>query len=224
VTTVVCLRLAAVAVAVAATVGAASPGNIRVDDWDAHPLGPLELGKRWRTYPFFERGVFKQAPAIVEADGRHALRLISDGEAVRVGRAIKVDVRRTPWLVWDWKPLVLPERGDVRDRGLNDQSARVMVIFEGMKAVAYLWDTTAPVGTEVQPDELEMFQRSLVVVRSGPSGIGQWDSQRRDVGADYRRAFGEEPGSVTWVGFETHSNDTRTRSAALFGSASFEGP
>jgi hypothetical protein len=76
----------------------------------------------------------------------------------------------------------------------------------------------------VQPDELEMFQRSLVVVRSGPSGIGQWDSQRQAVGAADRRAFGEEPRAVTWVGFESHSNDTRTRSAALFGSASFEGP
>ena len=218
------MRLAAVAVVVAASMAAAAPETIRVDDWDARPLGPLELGKRWRTYPFFERAVFKQPPAIVEADGRRVLHLVSEGEAVRVGRAIRIDPRRTPWLVWNWKPLVLPERGDVRDRKSNDQAARVMVMFEGMKAVGYLWDTTAPVGTEMQPDELEMFQRSLVVVRSGPSGLGQWESQRRDVGDDYRRAFGEEPGSVTWVGFETHSNDTRTRSAALFGAASFEGP
>ena len=216
--------LTTVAMALVTTLGAAPSGDIRVDDWDSRALGPVELGNRWRTYPFFERAVFKQPPAIVEDDGRRVLRLGTVGEAMRVGRAIKIDLRRTPWLVWEWKPLLLPDGGDVRERDRNDQAARVMVIFEGMKAVGYLWDTTAPVDTEVQPDQLEMFQRSLVVVRAGAEGVGRWDSQRRDVAADYRRAFDEEPRLVTWVGFESHSNDTRTRSAAMFGPTSFTRP
>ena len=217
------LSLTAAALALAATLGAAPSGDIRVDDWESRALGPVELGNRWRTYPFFERPVFKQPPAMVEDDGRRALRLATEGEAMRVGRAIKVDLRRTPWLVWEWKPLVLPGGGDVRDRNRNDQAARVMVMFEGMRAVGYLWDTTAPVDTEVQPDQLEMFQRSLVVVRVGSAGLGRWHGERRDVAADFRRAFDEEPGLVTWIGFESHSNDTRSRSAAVFGPTSFTG-
>ena len=202
--------------------GAAASSRVPVHQWEILAPGPLELGKTWRTYPFFEKPVFSVPPAIVEDDGRRALRLTTQAEAMRVGRSIRVELRRKPWLVWEWKPLVLPDGGDVRDRKRNDQAARIMIVFEGMRAIAYVWDTTAPVGTEVQPDELEMFQRLFVVVRSGPAGVGQWDRQRRNVYEDFRRAFQQEPRAVNWIGFETHSNDTRTRSSALFGAAWLE--
>ena len=216
------LCLAIVAVALVGTLGAAPVATVRVDDWDAHQPGPLELGKTWRTYPFQARDPIKQLPTIVADEGRRALALSTEGEAIRVGRPLKIDVRQTPWLVWEWKPLVLPTGADARDRRRNDQAARLLVIFEGLKAIGYLWDSSAPVGAEIQPDELEMFQRLLIVVRSGGSGVGRWDRQRRNVYKDYVRVFGEEPRLTNWVGFESHSDDTRTRSATLFGAASFE--
>ena len=216
------VRVTLLVLALTATLGSGSAGGMRADDWDARPPGALALGDRWRTYPFYERVAFAQPPAIVLDDGRRALRLTTANEAIRVGRALTTDVRATPWLVWDWKALVLPERGDARDRRRNDQAARIMIVFEGMKAIAYVWDTSAPVGAEVEPDLLEMFQRALIVVRSGPSAVGRWKGERRNVYDDYLRVFGEEPRSTTWIGFESHSNDTRTRSAALFGAASFE--
>jgi hypothetical protein len=216
------LRFALLVAALVGTLGAGPAAPVRVDDWGSRDPGPLELGTAWRTYPFYERGVVKHPPAIVVDDARHALRLTTDGEAIRVGRPLKVDVRRTPWVVWEWKPLVLPDGADARDRRRNDQAARLMIVFEGLKAVAYLWDTSAPVGAEVQPDELEIFQRVLIVVRSGGSGLGRWERERRNVYKDYVRVFGEEPRSTNWIGFESHSNDTGTRSATLFGSASFE--
>ncbi|MBI1736647.1 MAG: DUF3047 domain-containing protein [Candidatus Rokubacteria bacterium] len=216
------MRFVLLAVALVAMLGSGPAGGVRVDDWDSRAPGPLELGETWRTYPFYDKGIVAQPPAIVLDDGRRALRLATENEAIRVGRPMKIDVRATPWLVWEWKPLVLPDRGDARDQRRNDQAARVMIVFEGMKAIAYLWDTSAPVGAEVEPDLLEMFQRVLIVVRSGTDGVGRWDRQRRNVYEDYVRVFGEEPRSTNWVGFESHSNDTRTRSAALFGAASFE--
>ena len=204
------------------TVAIAAPGSLRIDDCSARKPGPLELGEVWKTYPFQEKPVFKEPPAIVEHEGRRVLRLATQSEAMRVGRSMKIDVKQTPWLAWEWKPLVLPEGGDVRNKKLNDQVARIMVIFEGMKAVTYVWDSTAPVGTTAQPDGFELFQRAFVVVRSGANGLGGWHRERRNVDADYRRAFGSAPKAVSFVGFESHSNDTRTRTAALFGSASWE--
>ncbi|OGK86241.1 MAG: hypothetical protein A2W08_04875 [Candidatus Rokubacteria bacterium RBG_16_73_20] len=216
------MSLALGGLATALLLGAGPSGAVRVDDWESRQAGPLDLGGAWRTYPFYERPAFKQPPAIVVDDGRHALRLTTDNESARLGRALKVDLRRTPRLVWEWKPLVLPEGGDVRDRRRNDQAARVMVVFEGMKGIAYVWDTTAPVGAETQPDLFEIFQRVLIVVRSGPAGVGRWHRQTRDVAEDYRRVFGDEPRPTNFVGLEAHSNDTRSRSAALFGAVYFE--
>jgi hypothetical protein len=214
---VVCLILAGL------VVGAAAPaGQLRVDTWAAHPVGPLDLSRTWRTYPSTDRPTFKHPPAIIVDNGRRALRLATDGEPMRIGRALSLDVKDKPRLVWEWKPLVLPEGGDVRDRRRNDQAARVMLIFDGLKILAYVWDTQAPIGTEARPDELEIFQRVLIVVRSGGQGVGEWSEQRRDVYEDYRRVFGEAPGPLKWLGLESHSNDTGTRSSALFGSIRFE--
>jgi len=202
-------------------IGAAASGPVHVDTWEAVAPGPLDLSV-WRVYPFTQSSTFKEPPAIVLDDGRRALLLRTDREAMRVGRPLKVDVKATPWLAWEWKALALPENGDVRERKRNDQAARIMLMFEGMKGLLYVWDTVSPVGTESRPDEFEIFERVLIVVRSGPGDLGRWMRDRRDVLADYRRVFGEAPRPIKWVGFEAHSNDTQSRSAAQFGAVTFE--
>ena len=83
-------------------------------------------------------------------------------------------------------------------------------------------DTTAPVGTEARPDEFELFQRVLLVVRSGPHDVGRWFRERRNVYEDYRRLFDERPPPVKLIGVETHSNDTNTRTAIRFGRLHFD--
>ena len=203
------------------TLGAGPASTVRVDNWDAYPGGPLDLSAEWRRYPP-ERTPFKRPPTIVQAEGRPVLQLTTEGEAMRVGRNLTIDLKRTPWLTWEWKALVLPAGGDVRDLRRNDQAGRVMVVFEGMKGIQYVWDTTAPVGTEARPDEFELFQRVLLVVRSGPREAGHWFRERRNVRDDYRRLFDETPPPVKLVGVESHSNDTNTRTAVLFGSLRFE--
>jgi hypothetical protein len=213
--------VAAAALAGFLAIAAASAPRVRVDAWDTHPIGPLGPDAPWQRYPA-ESTPFKDPPTIVEDGGRPVLRLATQGEAMRLGRGTNVDVRRTPWLSWEWKPLVLPPGGDLRDPKRNDQVGRVSVIFEGMKAVLYVWDTTAPVGARMDPDPLDLFQRVLIVVRSGPGGLGRWSTERRNVLEDYRRAFGEAPRGVKLVGLESHSNDTGTRTEVLFGRVTFE--
>jgi Protein of unknown function (DUF3047) len=208
-------------VAVFLTLGAGPIATVRVDSWDASPPGPLDLSGPWRRYPP-ELTPFKHPPAIVQDNGRAVLQLTTDNEAMRIGRALKVYLEKTPWLVWEWKPLRLPGGGDVRDPKRNDQVARVMVAFEGMKGLLYVWDTTAPVGTETRPDELELFQRVLIVVRSGAGGLGQWSRERRNVFDDYRRLFDEDPPPIKLIGVESHSNDTNTRTSARFRDIHFQ--
>jgi Protein of unknown function (DUF3047) len=213
--------LLALAFTAALTLGAGPSPGIRVDDWDSHSPGPLDLSAAWQRYPA-KPTPFTHPPSIVRDAGRPVLQLVTSGEAMRIGRPLKIDVKKTPWLVWEWKPLVLPEGGDVRDPKRNDQAGRVALIFEGMKGLLYIWDTTAPVGAEVPPDALEMFQRGLIVVRSGPQGVGRWSREKRDVYRDYLRVFEEEPRQLKWVGLESHSNDTNTRTSILFGHVRFD--
>jgi hypothetical protein len=207
--------------AVVLTLGAGPGSTVRVDNWDAYPLGPLDLAAEWRRYPP-ERTSFKQPPAIVQDDRRRVLQLTTAGEAMRLGRTLEIDLKATPWLVWEWKVLTLPEGGDVRHARRNDQAGRVLIAFEGLKGLQYVWDTTAPVGTEARPDEFSLFQRVLIVVRSGSGEAGQWRRERRNVYEDYRRLFESEPPPVKMIGVESHSNDTKTRTAVRFGGLHFD--
>lgn len=177
----------------------------------------------WHTYPpSITPPLFKHPPMIVLDSGRLALQLMTDAESVRVGRALIVDVKEMSILAWEWKALVLPDGGDVRHADRNDQAGRVMLLFEGMKSILYVWDTSAPVGEAVRSDDLEPFPRVLIVVRSGSDGVGAWHRERRDVYRDYRRSFDDEPRRVKWVGFESHSDDVNGRSSMLLGRVDFE--
>jgi hypothetical protein len=200
--------------------GAGPSGGVRVDNWETYPAGPLDLKGTWRPYP--SEQAFKHAPAIVRDGDRPALLLKTEDEPMRIGRTVKVEARETPWLTWEWKVIALPAGGDLRNERRNDQAGRVMVMFEGMKGLLYVWDTTAPVGAESRPDDFDIFRRALIAVRSGPERLGQWDRQRRNVYADYQRIFKGEPRTIKWIGLETHSNDTHSRTEVLFGAVRFE--
>lgn len=201
--------------------GAGTTGSVRLDNWDSYPAGRLELSTTWRPYPSADQ-TFKHPPTIVRDGDRSALRLQTNDEPMRIGRTVKIDPRETPWLTWEWKVVTLPVGGDVRDARRNDQAGRVMVMFDGMRGLLYVWDTTAPVGAESRSDGFEIFKRALIVVRSGADSLGQWDRQRRNVHADYRRVFNGEPRTIKWIGLESHSNDTHTRTDVLFGAVRFD--
>ena len=206
--------------AVAQSLGPPRAGTVRVDTWESE--GPLDLSREWQLDPNAPAPTFKYPPAVVVDGGQRVLRLKTDHESVSIWRAVRVDLRDTPRLTWDWKALTLPDGGDVRQPKRNDQAARVMVLFEGWKSLLYIWDSQAPVGREIRPDVFATVDRALVVVRSGPAALGRWHRERRDVRADYRRIFEEEPRAVKWIGLESHSDDVQSQSEALFGSIRFE--
>ena len=59
-----------------------------------------------------------------------------------------------------------------------------------------------------------------LTVESGNQRSGQWLHYERDVAADFRRAFGEEPGTITSVGVLTDSDATKHEFQAWYGDIS----
>jgi len=172
--------------------------------------------------------VFKYPPTVVLDDARRALRLKTDHETMAIGRSFHLDVATTRTLMWEWKPLVLPVGGDVREHAAkrNDQAARVVLWFDASlfterRAIGYIWDSSAPVGTIIRQSS-GAAERALVVVRSGPSGLGAWHRETRDVYQDYRDIFGDEPAQLVAVTLESHSDDVASESAVLFGRVRFQ--
>jgi hypothetical protein len=83
----------------------------------------------------------------------------------------------------------------------------------------YVWDATAPVGTVIVNPRTDRIRK--IVVDSGPVHLRQWRDHRRDLAADFRLAFGEEPGPLVSVAVMTDSDNTRSQARSWFGPVTF---
>ena len=63
-----------------------------------------------------------------------------------------------------------------------------------------------------------------IVLEAGPQHLGQWRHHRRDLVADFQRAFGEAPGDVLGVALMTDSDNTRSTATAWYGDIHMESP
>ncbi|MEQ1660364.1 MAG: DUF3047 domain-containing protein, partial [Hylemonella sp.] len=61
------------------------------------------------------------------------------------------------------------------------------------------------------------------VVESGPSRLNQWLDYERDIRADYRKVFGEEPGRLIGVAIMTDSDNTQSQARAWYGPVELDG-
>ncbi len=163
----------------------------------------------------------------LQDDGsRLALHAISDNAASGLFREIEVNLDLTPYLHWSWKVENLLGGADEPSKTGDDYPARVYVVFSGglffwrTRAINYVWSSNQPVGSE-WPNAFT-GNAKMVAVRGGPAGLGQWVSERRDVKADYRRLFGEEPGEIAAIALMTDTDNTGMRAEAWYGDIWFD--
>ncbi len=156
--------------------------------------------------------------AIVDLDGRHALRVEAESSYGNLVHAVAAQSGPLH-LAWSWrieKPL---EDADLRQKRGDDVSVRVCAFFDEpmgdvpfierqlfriaqsrsaeplpTATLCYVWDTQLPVGT-VLPSPFTRRVR-YVVLESGRGAPDRWVAERRDLVADFKRAFGDEAAIV----------------------------
>lgn len=138
-----------------------------------------------------------------------------------------------------WVPALMPA-SSVADVDHEDAAARVLFGFGGDRArlsqrtrmmfdlaegltgeappfatLMYVWDRVAPVGEVVINPRSDRIRK--LVVDSGSQHLGQWREHRRDLAADFRRAFGEDPGPLLSMALMTDADNTRSTARAWYG-------
>jgi hypothetical protein len=199
----------------------------------------------WKPQVFKKKKSAKQTVYTVVRDGDTlVVRAESVGAASGIEHEIPIDLQTYPVLRWRWKVDNIVAAGDPRRKDKDDYAARVYVTFafepdkasfgERMRyktarrffggvpfaALSYIWASSTPVGTVVESPHMGDILK-LVVVESGPSRIGQWVEEERNVYQDYRRAFGKEPPRVSGVAIMTDTDNTLDRAIAYYGDLVF---
>lgn len=155
-------------------------------------------------------------------------------------QTVAVDPAERSRIRWRWKAERLIQEANELEAARDDAPARVLVGFSGDLArlepaersrlalagalsgrelpyatLMYIWSSRQPVETVIANPRSSRVR--MLVVEQGAARLGRWLAYERDVTADYRRAFGEQPGSIIWIGVMTDADDTGSSALTHYG-------
>lgn len=145
-----------------------------------------------------------------------------------------------PILRFKWKPNNLIASSDPHTKTGDDYVARIYVTFAtdpkraGVKekaenaiahvlynetpphaALSYVFTHKAAPGAIIVSPYTQRVKK--IVVDADPASIGRWKSFERDIYADYKRAFGEEPTRISGIAIMVDTDNTGETASARFG-------
>jgi len=153
---------------------------------------------------------------LVQDNGQQALRMRSEQASFALQKQVHIALKEAPWLVWQWKVTELPRGGDFRHSDTDDQAAQLVVAFSSSRFLTYIWDSTAPKGLVASAPAPLLKKIFAVVVQSGPQGLGNWITERRNLIDDYKKAFDGEPEVIEGVRIQINSQYTQSRAEAYW--------
>ena len=202
------------------------PHALAFDDgeWKHLPLSALKKDTRY---------------AVTRVDGKTALLAEADSSASLYGRPLSPVPSTYKVLSWQWQTDALVQNADNRDKQREDAPVRMVAAFGGDQArlsdtekrrlewaqslsrrdppyaaLMYIWSEQIPRETVIP--SAHTSQLKMLVVASGTRDVGKWQTQRRDLRADYKRAFGEEPGPLLGIGVMTDTDNTGAKVVARY--------
>lgn len=203
---------------------------------DAAPTWSAQVlpGKRVTRYEVAQRG------------GRRCLLARAEQSASLWRRKLKVDAASLDSIEFEWWLGRAEPQATVTAPEVDDAPARLVLAFDGdsgrlsvrnrlmfelmetltgepppFATLMYVWDGQASAETVVVNAHTDRVRK--IVVGSGADRHGRWQRFARDVRADYRRVYGEEPGPLIGVALMTDADNTRGRSEACYGALRMNG-
>lgn len=207
------------------------------------PCTPLDLGfdssaVSWVHTPMSKLKkdtVYKKS----KEGGRTVLSATANGSASLYTALIKPAIAAPATVSWDWKTPALVPGADNRDKSREDAPLRILFAFDGNKAtlpsdeqtrfkrarklsgrelpyavLMYIWSDLVPVDTVIP--SAHTSQIKMMAIASGASGLGAWQTVRRNLVADYRRAYGADPGPLLGVAAMTDTDNTGAKAVGEY--------
>lgn len=175
--------------------------------------------------------------SVVDVDGKRALRVDADESYGNLVHLLPPD-QKPQRLAWRWRVDQLNTSSDLRTREGDDTTLKVCTLWDEAleqvpfverqvlkiartkttepipaATVCYVWDSKLAEGTELHSPFTHRLR--YIVLRSGERGH-QWVTEKRDIGADFMRLFGDEVKELPpliGVAVGADSDNTHTKSA-----------
>ena len=190
------------------------------------PFGPDLSANGWQIMTFTHR-----KPARFTAQGPNTLLIDADRAVAVLWRQMKPAESNPAAAQWRWRIDASVGPTDLARKGGDDRAMAVYFVFskEGQQSgsvdlpsmmrsgqgyiLTYVWGGSAPKGQFLPSPYLGEKARTIVL-KSASDSIGNWVSERVDLRADYRRAFGTAAPALVAVAISSDSDDTAGRNVA----------
>jgi hypothetical protein len=181
---------------------------------------------------------------LVDQDGKTVIKASAHASASGLVHTLRLDPREYPLLQWRWKVTELIAKADNTKKHTDDSPVRVVVSFEGnldklsledrifidnirlltgqqlpYATLVYIWENRATRETVIP--NLHTTRIKMIVAESGHEKVGAWQEVIRNVPEDFKRAFGEDPGTITAIGIMTDTDNTGENVHAYYGDIRF---
>jgi len=188
---------------------------------------------------------------VVQDDGKRVLKVDSDQSYGNLVHNTHLPLNNNATLAWRWRVDAFVQDADLRTRAGDDGAAKVCVFFDfptdklpvsertrlalarkatgedvPSEAICYVWDNKEAKGTALTNAFTKRVR--MIVLESGPATKpGTWFAERRNLLADYKRAFGDEAGDtmpdVVAVAISADSDNTHGHGVAYFSDVELHG-
>jgi len=184
---------------------------------------------------------------LVTENGATVVRARASSSASGLVHPLDVDPALYRLLQWRWKVEQLIPGADNTRKSTEDSPVRIVISFAGdteklpfddrlffdqikmftgqqlpYATLMYIWENRAPRESIIPNPHTSRIK--MVVAESGREKLGRWQNEMRDVYADFKRAFGEEPGRITAIAIMTDTDNTGENVHAYYGDMEFKQP
>ena len=175
----------------------AAPGEPLVEAELARMANPAVPPAGW-SYLWF-LGQSETFRTLRPPDSRPCIACVTDDDVAILRRPVSLALGPDTEVSWRWRVALLPSSRP-EDTLLCHDYLSVAVEFENGRDLSWYWSSALPTETHFAcPIPQWNSRETHLVVRSGAEGLGLWQSERRNVFADYVRAIGEPPARIVAV-------------------------
>ena len=217
--------------------GSQNDADIAAGRWAKTSLAPADQGP-WHHLPLPGKRATQFRSAML--DGRDAVAVTAASSASMLRKRVQVAPEALGRVSFSWKVPELIASADMALRDADDAPVRVVLAFDGDRStwsarngmlsemaraltgeempyatLMYVWCNQRAPGSVIVNPRTDRIRK--LVVESGEGRLGQWLDYERDIRADYRKAFGEEPGALLAVGIMSDSDNTGSTVKAWYG-------
>ncbi|HEX9652234.1 MAG TPA: DUF3047 domain-containing protein, partial [bacterium] len=185
-----------------------------LEDFESSELGGLPRGWTWKKQDDEKNKPYE----IREENGSRYLAAEDQGESVILGKDVKWDLKKYPYISFKWRVHAIPEGADERFHKKIDSAAGIYIIYDkklGLipESVKYVWSATLPVGSAMRRSGTG--RPWMVVADSGDDNLGVWRTYVFNAYEAYKKTFGGNPPDIPIaIGILSDANSMKSKAYA----------